>query len=437
MVAVTPLVTGPESGVASPVMSSAVVPAGRVSAALERMREAALELSSACSFAADHDDLVAAVGAVPAVSAAVDAALGLVGDAARVRCTAQREGFRRVDQMMLSASNGSGAEVRARGRRAEWLGDFCEFADAHQAGVLTVAHVEKLRRALDGPRTRFLLRRDQAMIVDAASTCDFVGFEKFCDYWLIAADPDGAEPKEQLERTHFTARRRSDGMVKVAGLLDPLSGQTFLTAWEREVQKLALEETQAETGDDNSPVAGDPRRHGRRGARALLNLITRGAARADGTHSEPLVHIVMSLEVAKDTMRRLAEQATTPHALTDRSPLPVDHHDVDGRCELIDGTAVHPFLVASVLGIAALQRTVMDATGRPLSTSYATHAFPKWLRHLVLLRSRGRCEATACDAPFPWLQLDHKHPFSRGGPTAYDNAQALCRPHNLAKGASV
>ncbi len=43
----------------------------------------------------------------------------------------------------------------------------------------------------------------------------------------------------------------------------------------------------------------------------------------------------------------------------------------------------------------------------------------------------GRCRATED------LQADHVHPHSRGGATAVENAQALCRRHNKRKSARV
>lgn len=151
-----------------------------------------------------------------------------------------------------------------------------------------------------------------------------------------------------------------------------------------------------------------------------------GAARADGSQPDPLLHLVMSLRVAEDTMRRLAHN--------DGSPLPVDADDVDGRCELIEGTPIHPWLAIAVLGIASLQRVVMTAKSHPLERSYKTTGFPKDLKHILLLRSRGRCEADGCDAPLPWLQAGHVHPHIKGGPTECRNDKILCRPDNLAKG---
>ena len=43
------------------------------------------------------------------------------------------------------------------------------------------------------------------------------------------------------------------------------------------------------------------------------------------------------------------------------------------------------------------------------------------------------------EARVPWseYEADHVVPHTKGGPTVIDNAQVLCRAHNLAKGASV
>ncbi|MEM7093884.1 MAG: DUF222 domain-containing protein [Actinomycetota bacterium] len=391
---------------------------GPVTALVGELRSTARAVFDAADSCRDHRDLAAAVVQVGTVAAAVDAALGAIIDASETNLVVLRHGrgARKLDQFMLANGNNAGVVVRARIRRAKWLRDFPELAAAHADGILSAEHLERIRRGLDNPRTHFLLRRDQRFFIETAMTCDFVDFERACDYWQIAADPDGAEPSEQLAAASVTAKTRGDGMVKVDGLLDPLSGQVFITAWEKHKQQLAV----------NDDETGIRRSDGQRGAVALLELVAKGAAREDGSQPDPLINIVMSQAVAEDTLRRLAEH--------DVSPLPVDPHDVDGRCEFIDGTPVHPHLVMRVLGVAALQRTVMTAKGRPLETSYATRNFPKWLKHLGLIRTRGRCEDDGCDAPFPWLQADHQHPHSKAGPTNWANLTVRCRPHNLAKG---
>ncbi len=62
-------------------------------------------------------------------------------------------------------------------------------------------------------------------------------------------------------------------------------------------------------------------------------------------------------------------------------------------------------------------------------------------RRTVLDRAGHRCEhhpllGERCRATED-LQADHVHPHSRGGATAVENAQALCRRHNKQKSARV
>jgi 5-methylcytosine-specific restriction endonuclease McrA len=59
----------------------------------------------------------------------------------------------------------------------------------------------------------------------------------------------------------------------------------------------------------------------------------------------------------------------------------------------------------------------------------------------ILTRAGGRCEHHGwlfgrCRETIG-LEADHVHPWSRGGPTAIANGQALCRRHNRLKRATV
>ena len=130
-------------------------------------------------------------------------------------------------------------------------------------------------------------------------------------------------------------------------------------------------------------------------------------------------------QVAEDTLARLDEPSF--------EPLPVAWNDIDGRCELIDGTPIHPNYALAVMGVATFRRQIMDAKGRILDVSHNARLFPKWMKNALLIRSRGRCDTLGCDAPFPWLQADHIKPHSRGGPTQLDNGQILCDPDNKHK----
>lgn len=62
--------------------------------------------------------------------------------------------------------------------------------------------------------------------------------------------------------------------------------------------------------------------------------------------------------------------------------------------------------------------------------------FSKRQRRALLLASGGRC--ALCKTSLPRnFHADHRVPFSRGGPTILENAQPLCGPCNMKKGASI
>ncbi len=112
------------------------------------------------------------------------------------------------------------------------------------------------------------------------------------------------------------------------------------------------------------------------------------------------------------------------------SPVELDGRDPDRRSEFIDGTPVDPRLALVAVAVARFRRVVFDANKKIIEASAQSRSFPTWMKHLLLIRARGRCRASGCDAPYAWLQADHVQPYSRGGPTNLTNGQMLCDPHN-------
>lgn len=168
-------------------------------------------------------------------------------------------------------------------------------------------------------------------------------YQHCCTAWVNANDPDGEIPREQSAKTYFRASKHADGSVKLDGYLDPLTGAAFMTALNQETEKLF----RAKQHDDQ------PRQLdlGRQGADALMNLIIRGHKNPDGTETTPLINIVMSLSVATNLLERLTRPSThTPE------PFPVSFDDIDGRCELIDGTPLHPHYAMQAMATAEFQR---------------------------------------------------------------------------------
>jgi hypothetical protein len=231
-------------------------------------------------------------------------------------------------------------------------------------------------------------------------------------YWLNAADPDGKEPCEQPTRSGCTYQKHSDGSVSGKFWFDPLMGQAFRRLLDGESQQLFRQDTEN----------GMSRTSGRRQGAALLNLMVRGSQTTGDSSITPLINLVMGQDLAENLIARMAGETTDVVA--------PDHGDINRRCELDDGTPIHPNLAIVALAVGRFRRMVFDSESKPVEVAVRARSFPQWMRQVLLVRARGRCQIPGCDAPFPWLQADHIKPHSKGGPTKLTNGQILCQSHN-------
>lgn len=319
------------------------------------------------------------------------------------------------------------AVIGADKNLGRWLRSFPLLAAAAAAGGLSRRHLQVLR-SNDNQRTHAAMVAAQDFLIEIAAE-PWRDFNESLRYWVLAADPDGEEPREQAEARRVTARRRGDGSVSGTFQLDPLAGTAFLTALNQESDRLWRADQ--ETGDERTTA--------QRFADALVSLVARGARRKNGSVPAPLIHLVMSPGVAADALIRMACDESGERLPDGIDPwrLPIERGNVDARCELVDGTPIHPRLAAAYLGIAELRRLVMGADGEILDLGSAVRCYPRHLKDAILAAGRGRCAEPGCDAPLTWLQADHDLPFSRHGPTATRNGKARCDPHNKAKGDRV
>lgn len=312
--------------------------------------------------------------------------------------------------------------VRADIKLGHWLAGYQVLADAFNAGLLSRAHLPLIRGA-ENRRTEPYLADAQGYLVQAARACSWPEFVQVIRYWTLAFDPDGEEPDEQLAARCFRYARHADGTVEGSFHLDPISGQTMISAVEQEAQRLFRQETNgAEQAEDGGGVM---RSVAQRRADAFINVMRRGAGRPEGSTPSPLVQIVMSEKVAEILLARTEQDAGQPQ--------PIGPDDIDGRCELIDGTPLHPMFAFRALASATLQRVVMSAESVPVDLGRKVRTFPADLKRALLASARGRCQSPGCDAPPTWLEADHVLPWGRNGPTSLANGQILCSTHNKAK----
>lgn len=313
---------------------------------------------------------------------------------------------------------------------ALWLADLGVVHDALIAGVISRAHAAELK-SIDNNRVHHLLVRDQQMLVDAADQFEWTDWKNVVAYWLNAADPDGelTDPTDPVYG--MRVRTKANGDVIVTIRMDPVTGEAFLTMHDAEVKKLETDERQALNDNPNAPTTSIAQKN----LDALLRLMVRGWRRKDGTYPDFLVNLVMSERVAEDLLARTYGHTDPDGAKPldiDPFELPIAWDDIDGRCETIRGTPIHPKHALGVLLAGRLQRMVMNAADKCVNHGTEVRFFDKTQRNALLVQQRGQC-ALGTQAPFRWLQADHIKPHSKGGPTSLPNGQMINGADNKAK----
>lgn len=385
-------------------------------AALDSALETCAETPVSCLSAEELSDRLTAFTIAQAKLDAVRMETLRAADAANVGALNDQ---RNTANHVAARTHSDPSEIRAASRIANWLADFDVLAQAHRDGRLTTGHLNKLRLA-DNPRVHQQMIIDQAKLVGYLTTCHFRDLDEVIARWLLGADPDGAEPKEQQRYTGLTITRQPGGMAKITGLLDPLQAAALNDAIAAESKKLRSAEQEAGT---TSTIR-------KRTLTALLNLVGRGDARPDGSFARPRVNIVMSQRVYESTLAWLEDPAVNPFP-------ELDHNHIDKKCHLIDGTPIHPLYAIAATVTATFRRIVYSARGRPIEASYDSRQIPEWMRDISLIASNGKCANPVCDSPFHWLHGDHITPYSHTQDTSVANTRDVCEMDNGWRGNDV
>jgi hypothetical protein len=340
-------------------------------------------------------------------------------DPASIPDTASGIGNTSVSAAVAGRAGVNPRRCRADANLGRWLVDYPVLGEAFGAGRMSRDHVAVIRR-VENPRTRAHLGEAQEEFVEWAESLSWVEFTHAVRYWELAADPDGDEPRDQHDTRSCDYRTDADGTVTGRFRLDPVAGAAFTTAMGKIEQRLWRHDQ--ETGSLRTVT--------QRRADAFIELLTGGA-------SGPLVHVIMGEHVINDLFTRGAGTGCDGGAGGrpdgPGESWPIRYDDPLGRCELIDGTPLHPHHAAAVMTVARFRRLVLGPDGEILDHGRTTRTYPPQLKQVLLVKARGRCQHPGCDAPITWLEADHLIPWNRAGPTNTTNGQILCGPHNKLK----
>jgi len=197
------------------------------------------------------------------------------------------------------------------------------------------------------------------------------------------------------ERRSLTVCPMPSGMVRLAGELDPETGEPVVAALRAMV----------DAGFRGPGSVGDGRTSGQRYADALSELAERYLSSRD----RPSVageRPTVTVTIDADALARTRGVGRLDHA------------------------GVVPARVARMLACdAGIQRVVLGPSSEPLDVGRRTPVVPPAMRRALIARDGG-CRFPGCDRPPSWADAHHARHWADGGATAIANLVLLCREHH-------
>jgi hypothetical protein len=278
-------------------------------------------------------------------------------------------------------------------------------AEAFGQGLITVDHVRRLAKCEHTNPAEFT--EAEELLLAMAVSMDWRDFTKAIAYWCQLADPDGSQ---QDAEARLLARRgsvleASDGMVLVAGQLDPMGGGIFMETFRRIKRELFLLDWEAAKAIHGDDVSFDrlARTDAQRGADALRVMAER-AQMVPGDVSDihgprPLITVL----VGEDSLRNV--------------------------CETEAGTVLDPREIIQLLDKAEVERVVFDGPSRVIDVGERRRFFTGATRRAVQVRDR-ECAHPSCHEPVTDADIDHILEYGKDGLTVQDNGRVMCKWHH-------
>ena len=294
---------------------------------------------------------------------------------------------------------------------------------AFARGEINVDHVDELISVRTGREQVFA--DSERRLVGHAIDKRFRLFLDELEYWTAIADPQGADDDAEAELAdeHLHASESFQGQVRLDGWLGRVGGSLVTRELDRLCDWLFEQdwaEATARLGEGNVTAADLHRNPAERRAAALILMAERSGAMslgAAGTATKTVLNVVMDWATFCAELARL--EGRTDLRFPD-----------ERTCRLDDGTIIAPSQALS-LGLAGhLRGLILDPDGVPLHFGQAHRGFTGDLRTAVQLTHPYCGHGPGCDVPSWRCQIDHLVPFTDGGPTAAENGDPKCGPHN-------
>jgi hypothetical protein len=295
------------------------------------------------------------------------------------------------------------SEAKAELRRGKALPGLPVAAAAWKRGDIGTAQLDALIR-VKSPVTEEALARDEALLVDYATTMKFAHFARTLEYWEQLADQDGSEEAAQARRD-----RRDTYLVPTPG---GYFGKMNFDVIEGAIVANELARLENELFEADCAEAKE-----RRGREPLAHELSRTSAQR---RADAMIEMATRSASARGTTRRRPEPLFT---------VVIDYPTLFGLiCQVEQGPVVSPGSLLPWLDRATFERIVF-APGKRAECSVTARFFTGATRRALEVRDL-ECRHEFCDLSADKCEMDHIVPHSLGGPTTQENGQVLCEFHN-------
>jgi hypothetical protein len=353
------------------------------------------------------------------------------------------DGHRSMTGFLKAKFNWSGGQVAQWLKISRFVAVNTTVGDAWAAGrigsdqvlVLQGLHANlRVRHVFDGLLPLLLLRAEQLLCKDFEITIADI---------VAQVDQDGTHVDRDTAVAHRSAHFHVNGAeldVSVIGG-DPVTAAEIVAIFDLAVQHefdTDVAARAAEFGDDaaNHPL---PRTAGQRRHDAFIRVTRAGGAAITensqaGTRS--IAKVVVRVVIDEETFRQILADAGLAPAGMIRDAIGELVADPTGlsnrKCQMSDGTPIHPHDALRALLEGYVQRVVIDANSVVTDMGRESRLFTGYARQAALVLVT-RCDHPGCDLPAEWCEVDHNIEWAAGGRTDQNNARPRCSPHNRFK----
>jgi hypothetical protein len=269
-------------------------------------------------------------------------------------------------------------------------------AEAFGRGEITRAHAVVVANACTAERADAITNLESAF-VEAAKEHSPNGLAAVVQHATDAIDGDGGASNDEKLRGRRRAHlsKTFDGMGVLDGLFDPADTDYL----ERSVK----------TEMERDRTAGDGRSTPQRRADAFMNLIRRGAVRAElGSVRAVSRHFVVAVDV---------DDFYSPERIEEL------------RLEVRRSGYLSAATLERICCDAQISRVIMAGKSEVLDVGRTTRTVTPALWAALVARDE-HCQAPGCDRPHADCEAHHIEHWSRGGPTSLDNLKLYCWKHH-------